>query len=141
MKVLFLLTVSILLSGCCLIDYTEDIQGLTTPLQAKFSEFVITNKRAPNLTEKENLLNDAGCTKISRIFNSTYEFFCTFNKQKFTVELDNYFIGVDESNKPESHGYFIKIKYKGSACGASLYSNGKPEKARCYKRGCIRWSA
>ena len=126
-----------LFGNCCWIDYTNNILKLTEPMQEVFSEFVILNGRAPNPDEKEKLLKKVGCKDVSTIYGNTDDFYCTYNWQKYTVLLGDKFFDVGGRRRPDSHGYFMKVRLGTSACSAGLFSNGKPEETLCSKQDCI----
>jgi len=63
-KLLGIVTITLLTTGCCMTDYSPTIRKVADPMLVELDTFYQTHKRHPNTQERDALLLKAGCEKV-----------------------------------------------------------------------------
>jgi len=122
-KLLGIVTITLLTTGCCMTDYSKKIRKVADPMLVELDTFYQTHKRHPNSQERDALLLKAGCEKV--VGNV-----CFKNKKELSIY---------EAYTNSDKGYSMDIRYKGTYCFYGLYRDGTVRSVACKKIPCIKW--
>jgi len=123
-KLLGIVTITLLTTGCCMTDYSKKIRKVADPMLVELDTFYQTHKRHPNTQERDALLLKSGCVKVVGDV-------CYFEGDE---------ILITKSYINSSKAYDITLKIKGSRCIFGLSSKGKKRGIWCFKEACISWN-
>ena len=122
-KLLGVVAITLLINGCCSTDYSPTIRKVASPMLVELEKFYKTNKRHPNIKERDVLLLKTGCEKV--VGNVCFR--------------DGDEILIKESYIDSPNEYTMLIKYKKSYCRIVIYNSGDILKPACKNIPCIRW--
>jgi len=126
-KLLLIVLTSMLFTGCCLEDHTKSIEKVAEPMLKELEAFYKTNKRFPNIKERDEMLEKAGCKMKGDV--------CMFEGEELTIaksEIRNssrYYMSIEVIDK--------ETNYDVASCGFSIYSYDEKDFVMCSKRPCI----
>ena len=122
-KLLGVVTIILLTTGCCMTDYSSTIRKVADPMLVELDSFYQTHKRHPNTKERDALLLKAGCQKVvgNVCFTGGDEILIT----RSYVKYDD---------------YYVDLKIKNSTCFVRLNADGILKTVSCQQYGCIQWN-
>jgi hypothetical protein len=135
-KYLFiLLFMPLLLTSCCLFDYSDGIRPLLESLQELNRDYYNKHgKAAKNETVYVDMLKKMGCTNVVSVrkhgksdsYNYDYDYGCIYSGK-------NYVVGFHVSGEKNIYVY---ISIHQSQCSFSIRSNGVHRSISCKNTGC-----
>ena len=109
----------LVLSGCCISNYSSNMKKVLEPTQKILIEFYAKNKHFPNIEERNEILKQSGC----EIKGNT----CLANGTMFNISDAN--LGGEE--------YIIGLKKEKSRCNVGIMISGKKGGISCYQSSCL----
>ena len=103
------------LYGCSNPDYRPTIKEIMKPLQSELSNFYKKHQRYPTHIERDQLLENSGCTVKGDV--------CYYKGYKFKIE------------SYVSYDYSVILKLKNSDCLTGLFKDGDIKVISCQYRG------
>ena len=122
-KLLGIVTITLLTTGCCMTDYSKKIRKVADPMLVELDTFYQTHKRHPNTQERDVLLLKAGCEKV--VGN-----ICFRGGGEIVIAVS--FI-------TPTNAYRMRMDIEKSLCSFGLNSKGKIQLPRCQQHACISW--
>lgn len=130
-KLIQIVLIAILLTGCCLIDYRTTIRKVAEPTFKELEVFYKKNNRYPTAKEQTMMLKKVGCVMDRDI--------CRFEGNELKVTriektyVGDYRIIMQVIDKKE-----INIRKQSLAtCSFGIYKDGTLNGVGCSKRACI----
>jgi hypothetical protein len=133
---IILITLTSVLSGCCFIDFSDDVRELGDRYKAKILAFYDQHERYPGRTEDEEIIVELGCRPKSFGLESSY--IC----DSIEYEIQASYGGFRGYGLPDTKEVHIQIVRSSTLCRYRFYreKDGKftIDEIECLDLPCFR---